>query len=75
MSESKKRHAEDYLASDKAKLAKSYSSVPSQTPSVMGAYPNTQNQWTAGYGPQPQAWTQASQTQGQQWNPAYTQQV
>lgn len=75
MSESKKRHAEDFLASDKSKLAKSYSAVPSQTQSVMGAYPNTQNQWTAGYGPQPQAWAQASQTQGQQWNPGYTQQV
>ncbi|KAK6164416.1 hypothetical protein DH2020_001280 [Rehmannia glutinosa] len=64
--ESKKRHAEDYLASDRTKLAKSL--IPSTAPSVMGAYPSTQNQWAAGYGAQPQAWPQASQTQAQQWN-------
>ncbi|KAH6813746.1 Tetratricopeptide repeat superfamily protein [Perilla frutescens var. frutescens] len=71
--ESKKRHAEDYLASDRAKLAKSL--VPTSAPSVMGAYPSTQNQWPAGYGAQPQAWPQASQTQAQQWNLGYAQQA
>ncbi|KAL6560857.1 hypothetical protein OROHE_006034 [Orobanche hederae] len=72
-SESKKRHAEDYLASDRTKLAKSI--LPTSAPSVMGAYPNTQNQWPAGYGVQPQAWPQASQTQTQQWNASYAQQA
>lgn len=72
-SESKKRHAEDYLASDRTKLAKSL--VSTSAPSVMGAYPNTQNQWPAGYGVQPQAWPQAAQTQAQQWNAGYAQQV
>lgn len=74
-SELKKRHAEDFLASDKTKLAKSYSGVPSPVQSLMGTYPNTQNQWAAGYGAQPQAWPPASQVQGQQWAPGYTQQV
>ncbi|XP_052211283.1 pre-mRNA-processing factor 39-1 isoform X2 [Diospyros lotus] len=73
-SESKKRNAEDFLVSDKTKLAKSYSAVPVTAPSVMGAYPNAQNQWAAGYGLQPQAWPQVTQAQGQQWNPGYTQQ-
>ena len=73
--ESKKRNAEDFLVSDKLKLAKSYSGVPTSAPSVMGAYPSSQNQWAAGYGLQPQAWPQATQAQGQQWNPGYTQQV
>ncbi|CAA3001589.1 pre-mRNA-processing factor 39-like isoform X1 [Olea europaea subsp. europaea] len=72
-SESKKRHAEDYLISDKAKLAKSV--TPSSNPSVVGAFPNTQNQWPAGYGVQPQAWPQAAQAQVPQWNPGYTQQA
>ncbi|KAG2719335.1 hypothetical protein I3760_03G262100 [Carya illinoinensis] len=73
-SELKKRHAEDYLASDKAKIARSYS-VPSPAQSLMGAYPNAQNQWTSGYGLQPQAWPPATQAQGQQWAPGYTQQA
>ena len=73
-SELKKRHAEDYLASDKAKIAKSYS-VPSPAQSLMGAYPSAQNQWTAGYGVQPQTWPPVTQAQGQQWAPGYTQQV
>ncbi|KAG6434560.1 hypothetical protein SASPL_106198 [Salvia splendens] len=68
---SKKRHAEDYLASDRTKLAKSL--VPTSVPSVQGAYPSTQNQWPAGYGVQPQTWPQAPQTQAQQWN--YAQQA
>ncbi|CAA0833407.1 Tetratricopeptide repeat (TPR)-like superfamily protein [Striga hermonthica] len=61
-SESKKRHADDYLASDRMKLAKSVNPTPAP---VMSAYPNMQNQWVAaGYG-----------AQTQQWNPAYTQQA
>ncbi|XP_058094873.1 pre-mRNA-processing factor 39-1-like isoform X3 [Magnolia sinica] len=75
VSESKKRRAEDFLASEKAKMAKSYAAVPSQAQSLIGAYPNAQNQWAAGYGLQPQAWPQAPQAQGQQWNPAYSQQA
>ncbi|CAK9162169.1 unnamed protein product [Ilex paraguariensis] len=66
-SESKKRHAEDFLASDNSKLPKSVDAT--SAPSVMGVYPNAPNQWPAGYGLQPQAWPQ-----GQQWNPSYTQQ-
>ncbi|XP_062079656.1 pre-mRNA-processing factor 39-1 isoform X2 [Humulus lupulus] len=73
--ELKKRHAEDFLASDKTKLAKSYSGVPSPGQSLMGAYPSPQNQWAAGYGGQPQAWPPATQAQGQQWTPGYTQQA
>ncbi|GER29661.1 pre-mRNA-processing factor [Striga asiatica] len=61
-SESKKRHADEYLASDRMKLAKSVIPTPA---SVMGAFPNMQNQWgAAGYG-----------AQAQQWNPAYAQQA
>lgn len=71
--ESRKRHADDYLVSDRTKFAKSL--VSTSAPSVMGAYPTTQNQWAAGYGVQPQAWPQASQTQAQQWNLGYAQQV
>ena len=74
MSELKKRHAEDFLASDKTKMARSYS-VPSPAQSLMGAYPNAQNQWPASYGVQPQAWPPATQAQGQQWTAGYTQQV
>lgn len=73
-SELKKRHAEDYLTSDKTKIAKSYSGVPSPAQSLMGAYPSAQNQWATGYGAQPQ-WPPATQPQGQQWTPGYTQQV
>ncbi|KAL3647698.1 hypothetical protein CASFOL_008666 [Castilleja foliolosa] len=72
-SESKKRHADDYLTSDRTKIAKSL--TPTSAPSVTGAYANTQNQWGAGYGVQPQAWPQASQTQPQQWNAGYAQQA
>lgn len=69
---SRKRHAEDYLDSEKAKLAKTYMS---SAQSVMGAYPNAQAQWPAGYGTKPSTWPQAPAAQGQQWNPAYGQQV
>ncbi|XP_057472523.1 pre-mRNA-processing factor 39-1-like isoform X4 [Actinidia eriantha] len=74
-SELKKRSAEDYLISEKTKLAKSYSNIPTSSPSVMGAYPNAQNQWAAGYGSQPQGWPQVAHSQGQQWNPSYAQQA
>ncbi|XP_038717742.1 pre-mRNA-processing factor 39-like isoform X2 [Tripterygium wilfordii] len=72
-SEFRKRHAEDYLASEKAKVAKPYSSAPSPAQSLMGAYPSAQNQWAAGYNLQPQAWPPATQAQGQQWTPGYSQ--
>lgn len=74
MSELKKRHAEDFLASERAKMAKSYSGAPSPAHSLIGAYPSAQNPWTAGYGVQPQAWPPATQAQAQQY-PAYGQQV
>ncbi|CAH1417830.1 unnamed protein product [Lactuca virosa] len=59
--ESKKRHMEGYLVSERAKLAKTGAGSP-----------GTHNQWPAGYGVQPQAWPQA---QGQQWPATYTQQA
>ncbi|CAI9107553.1 OLC1v1006930C1 [Oldenlandia corymbosa var. corymbosa] len=68
--ESKKRHAEDYLISDKNKVAKS--GLPSSAVSVMGAYGSTQNQWPANYGVS-QGWPPAAQGQPQQY-PAYVQQ-
>lgn len=67
-SELKKRHAEDFLASERAKMAKSYSGAPSPAQSLMGAYPSSQNPWAAGYGVQPQTWPPATQAQAQQWN-------
>lgn len=70
-SELKKRHAEDYLASDKAKVAKSYPDAPSSAQSLMGAYASAQNQWTAGYGLQPQSWPPVTQAP---WTPGYSQQ-
>ncbi|XP_031268786.1 pre-mRNA-processing factor 39 isoform X1 [Pistacia vera] len=73
-SELKKRHAEDFLASERAKMAKSYSGAPSPAQSLMGAYPSAQNPWAAGYGVQPQAWPPATQAQAQQY-PAYGQQA
>ena len=69
-SESRKRHADDFLTSDKAKLAKSVAA-----PSAVAAYPTAQNQWASGYGSQPQAWPQATQAQAQPYNPGYAQQV
>ncbi|XVF81058.1 hypothetical protein PTKIN_Ptkin15bG0125900 [Pterospermum kingtungense] len=73
MSELRKRHAGDFLSSDKTKLAKSYSGAPSPGHSLMGAYPNAQNQWPAGYGAQPQTWPPV--TQAQPWTPGYSQQA
>jgi pre-mRNA-processing factor 39 len=71
--ESKKRNAEDYLVSDKMKLAKA--GAVSSSPAGMAAYQTSQNQW-AGYAAQPQAWPPATQAQGQQYNAAaYTQQA
>lgn len=75
MSELKKRHAEDFLASERAKMAKSYSGVPSSTQSLMGTYPSGQTPYPAGYGGQPQVWPPVTQAQTQQWNPGYGQQV
>uniref|UniRef100_A0A1D1Y9D8 Pre-mRNA-processing factor 39 n=1 Tax=Anthurium amnicola TaxID=1678845 RepID=A0A1D1Y9D8_9ARAE len=69
---SRKRHAEDYLDNEKSKLAKTYMS---SSQSVMGAYPNAQNQWPAGYGNKPATWPQAPPTQGQQWGSAYAPQA
>ncbi|KAF5822069.1 putative tetratricopeptide-like helical domain superfamily [Helianthus annuus] len=68
--ESKKRHMDGYLVSDRAKLAKTGGVSPAPS-----AYPGTQNQWPAGYGVQAQAWPQATQAQGQQWPATYTQQA
>ncbi|XP_044502717.1 pre-mRNA-processing factor 39-like isoform X4 [Mangifera indica] len=67
MKELKKRHAEDFLASERAKMAKSYSGAPSPAQSLMGAYPSAQYPWVAGYGVQPQAWPPAAQAQTQQY--------
>lgn len=72
-SEFRKRHAEDSLTSDKAKLARPYGDATSTA--VMAAYPNAPNQWAAGYGVQPQAWPSSTQPQPQQWAPGYGQQV
>lgn len=68
---SKKRYAEDFLSSDKAKMAKNFSE-PGQ--SVMGAYPNAQSQWPAGYGQKAPVWPTTTQPQVQ-WNPGYASQV
>ncbi|XP_073142217.1 pre-mRNA-processing factor 39-1 isoform X1 [Henckelia pumila] len=68
--ESKKRHSEDYLVSEKSKFAKSVTSH-----SIPSEYPSTQNQWGAGYGLHAQTWSQASQAQAQQWTPGYAQQA
>ncbi|CAN0897658.1 Pre-mRNA-processing factor 39-1 [Linum grandiflorum] len=47
-SELKKRHAEDYMSSDKSKVAKSYVDPAAAAQSAMGGYPATaQNQWPA----------------------------
>ncbi|KAJ1416655.1 Tetratricopeptide-like helical domain superfamily [Sesbania bispinosa] len=73
MSELKKRHADDFLASDKTKVARTYS-AQSPAQSLMGAYPNAPNQWT-NYGVQPQTWPAVTQAQGQQWTAGYTQQA
>lgn len=68
---SKKRHAEDFLASDNAKMAKNFHE-PGQ--SALGAYTNVQSQWPAGYGQTTPAWPTATQPQTQ-WNPGYSSHV
>ncbi|KAJ9547838.1 hypothetical protein OSB04_020381 [Centaurea solstitialis] len=72
-SESKKRHMEGYMVSDRAKLAKT--GAVSSASSVTGTYQGTQSQWPAGYSMQPQSWPQATQAQAQQWPAGYTQQA
>lgn len=71
---SKKRQAEDLLATDKTKIARTSTDAASSSQSLVGAYPNAQNQWTSGYA-QRAPWPQNSQVQGQQWNPGYAPQV
>ncbi|XP_023644667.1 pre-mRNA-processing factor 39 isoform X2 [Capsella rubella] len=75
-SELKKRSADDFLSSDRTKMAKTYNGTPPAQP-VSNAYPNTQTQWSGGYAAQPQTWppTQAAPAQPQQWNPTYGQQA
>ncbi|CAN8295709.1 unnamed protein product [Cochlearia groenlandica] len=75
-SELKKRSADDFLSSDRTKMAKTYNGTPPAQP-VSNAYPNPQAQWSGGYAAQPQAWPQAQAvpSQPQQWNPAYGQQA
>ncbi|MBA0549291.1 hypothetical protein Golob_020328 [Gossypium lobatum] len=76
ISELRKRRAEDFSSSDKTKLAKFYSGAPSPGQSLLGIYPNAQNQWQAGYGAQPQTWppTTQSPAQAQPWTSGYSQQ-
>ncbi|XP_019098763.1 PREDICTED: pre-mRNA-processing factor 39 isoform X2 [Camelina sativa] len=75
-SELRKRSADDFLSSDRTKMAKTYNGTPPAQP-VSNAYPNSQTQWSGGYVAQPQTWppTQAAPAQPQQWNPAYGQQA
>ncbi|XP_073001173.1 pre-mRNA-processing factor 39-1 isoform X2 [Typha latifolia] len=68
---SKKRSADDCVASDRSKMAKT--GDPGQ--SVMGAYPNSQSQWPGGYGQKAPVWPPTSQAQGQQWNTGYAPQA
>ncbi|RID52471.1 hypothetical protein BRARA_H03065 [Brassica rapa] len=74
-SELKKRSADEFLSSDRTKLAKPYNETAPAQP-VSNAYPNAPAQWSGGYAAQPQAWPQpqAAPAQPQQWNPAYGQQ-
>ncbi|KAE8675132.1 Tetratricopeptide repeat (TPR)-like superfamily protein isoform 3 [Hibiscus syriacus] len=69
MSNIRKCHAEDFMSSDKTKLARSYSGDPSPGQPLMSAYPNAQNQWPTGYGAQTQTWPPT--TQAQTWTPGY----
>ncbi|KAJ4878809.1 Tetratricopeptide repeat (TPR)-like superfamily protein [Raphanus sativus] len=74
-SELRKRSADEFLSSDRTKLAKTYNDTTPAQP-VSNAYPNAPAQWSGGYAAQPQAWPQpqAAPAQPQQWNPAYGQQ-
>ena len=70
-SELRKRSADDFLSSDRTKMAKTYNrTLPAQPVSA-------QAQWSGGYAAQPQACPQAQAAPAypQQWNPAYGQQV
>ncbi|ESQ44610.1 hypothetical protein EUTSA_v10003154mg [Eutrema salsugineum] len=71
--ELRKRSAEDFLSSDKSKIAKTYDGT---TPPVQPV-PNGQSQWPANYAAQPQTWppAQTVPAQPQQWNPSYGQQA
>lgn len=71
---SKKRQADDFLTADNMKVSRTNIDAGPSSQSVAGAYPNVQNQWTAGYA-QRAPWSQGSQAQGQQWNPSYGPQV
>lgn len=69
-SELRKRSADDFLSSDRTKMAKIYNgTTPAQPVSA-------QAQWSGGYAAQPQTWpqAQAAPAQPQQWNPTYGQQ-
>ncbi|CAH2038975.1 unnamed protein product [Thlaspi arvense] len=75
-SELRKRSADEFLSSDRTKMAKTLNGTPPAQP-VSNAYPNAQTQWSGGYAAQPQTWpqAQAAPAQPQQWNPAYGQQA
>ncbi|KAL0724059.1 hypothetical protein Bca4012_038658 [Brassica carinata] len=70
-SELRKRSADDFLSSDRTKMAKTYNGTPPAQPV------SAQAQWSGGYAAQPQTWpqAQAAPAQPQQWNPAYGQQA
>lgn len=68
---SKKRHAEEFLASENAKMAKNF---PEAGQSAVGGYPNVQGQWPAGYAQAAPAWPMVAQPQTQ-WNPGYASHV
>ncbi|CDY18203.1 BnaC05g02260D [Brassica napus] len=70
-SELRKRSADDFLSSDRTKMAKTYNGAPPAQPA------SAQAQWSGGYAAQPQTWpqAQAAPAQPQQWNPAYGQQA
>ncbi|XP_013666401.2 pre-mRNA-processing factor 39-2 isoform X2 [Brassica napus] len=70
-SELRKRSADEFLSSDRTKMAKTYNGTPPAQPA------SAQSQWSGGYAAQPQTWpqAQAAPAQPQQWNPAYGQQA
>ncbi|KAF3583970.1 hypothetical protein F2Q69_00025782 [Brassica cretica] len=70
-SELRKRSVDEFLSSDRTKMAKTYNGTPLAQPV------SAQAQWSGGYAAQPQAWpqAQAAPAQPQQWNPAYGQQA
>ncbi|KAH0854870.1 LOW QUALITY PROTEIN: hypothetical protein HID58_031354, partial [Brassica napus] len=68
--ELKKRSADEFLSSDRTKLAKTYNETAPAQP-VSNAYPNAPAQWS---GASSLATTTSTPAQPQQWNPAYGQQ-